>query len=126
MSAAKVRKRSAPPPDPQHAAGPELRGFAPVGVPAVEVERWPVHPNVWLEPGLLPEIPPASGLHTERQGRVSSPGFVRLEAGAANRPGKPASGAWRQPGLAPAFPPSDLAVLGWDPRAVAGEKDKRK
>jgi hypothetical protein len=104
-------------------AARELAGFAPIKIDPIDARKWLVHPFLWLQPELTPAAPSASGLWIERRHKIPIPGFARVAVSAILRP-KPAEApaGLRPPEVPRNYPESELAPLGWDPRALAGSK----
>jgi hypothetical protein len=86
----------------------------------IEATMWPIHPVMWLQPELAPLLPSWSGLSIEHRDRPPAPDFLYADARPAGRVDA-LSGACapRPPDVRRELPQSDLAPLGWDPRAVA-------
>ena len=107
-----------------HAAAPPApappdESFAGIEIEPIEAPMWPIHPALWFQPELAPSAPQWSGLEIERHNRVPVPDFVRSDIAPFDRPGvRDTSCGALTPCVRPAVPPSDLAPLGWDPRAV--------
>ena len=94
---------------------PVLMEIAPVDAP-----MWPIHAVGWLQPDIGPSAPAWSGLVNARHHGIPAPGFLSPGIEPLNRPAErnadcPVPARTGRPKM----PQSDLAPLGWDPRAVA-------
>jgi hypothetical protein len=85
----------------------------------VDAPGWPAQPDVWLQAERTPRVPEWDGLTIERLHRVPMPGFLDAGAIPLDRRRSTAFSNEVFPAAArPAVPPSSLAPLGWDARAV--------
>lgn len=122
-SAAAPRKRSQARATPRNAAStqpvPQLAPFAAIPSEPRDTEMWTLTPVLWLQPELCPVIPASSGLTIERRCTVPGADFLYRElvpAGGVPAPAGPGNGL--PPQLPQQLPQSNLAPLGWDPRAL--------
>ena len=119
-----ARKRPAKPQPPAEPE-PKLSGFEAVEVMAIDAEMWPVHAVMWLEPLLTVVAPVSSGLGMKRRHRVPAPDFLYFGMAAAGCAHSTERGyAPLAPNLGHSIPASDLAPLGWEPRAVCAPGGK--
>lgn len=110
-----TRKPSAgPAEDPQIAAAP----FVEMGAEPVDSPMWALQPAGWYQPQLAPTPPSWSGLVVERRSRIPLPDLLRPEPEPFQMAAEPAASPEHLTASPqPHFPQSDLAPLGWDPRA---------
>ena len=109
-------------------AAPRLAPFANVEATVADEPMWPLNPVAWFHPELSPRSLSSSGLLIERQHRIPAPDFAPLEITPVAPSHTPGEGC--EPLLAEVLradvkrqlPASDLAPLGWDPRAHAQER----
>ncbi|MGD1070510.1 MAG: hypothetical protein ABSB15_10255 [Bryobacteraceae bacterium] len=93
--------------------------FAATGAGPIDAPMWPLHAALWLQPEPAPSIPAWTGIAIERHHRIPAPDFLQFDTAPANRPGAlDDSRDAIEPRTGPQLPPSGLAPLGWDPRAV--------
>ena len=99
---------------------PEVADFIAVETREVDVPSWPAHPVVWLQPDLKPGLPAASGLRIERHHKIPAPGFAVIFHG-PQRLSRTVEhwGDFVPPEVRLDLPASDLAPVGWDPRAAS-------
>jgi hypothetical protein len=119
-------KRSAGSHTPHSApAEPLAAPFAASDPTPIDAEMWPLHTAMWFQPERAPSVSQWSGLAVERRNRLPAPAFAHPAAAQLDRPGAPelARDA-RTPDARPAIPRSDLAPLGWDPRAVCRREER--
>lgn len=93
--------------------------FAVIAGEPIDTPMWPRHAASWLQVERTPATGLWTGLTIERRNRIPAPGFLESEIAPMDRPG--AIDSSRDPLHTPlrlAFPLSDLAPLGWDPRAA--------
>jgi len=90
---------------------------------AVDVPKWPLQSAAWLEPDVPPSPPAWSGLAVERHHRIPVPDFLPFDTAPLNRMDGPKTSQPAVAAAGPILPHSDLAPLGWDPRAV-GRKER--
>jgi tetratricopeptide (TPR) repeat protein len=119
------------PPDPGNGAHSATKKggavpFAPMEPRPVDAPMWPIHPTIWFQPELAPSAPAWSGLAIERRNRIPAPGFVQPDIAPWNR----ASALDNACGVLipdprPETPQNGLALLGWDPRTVLPEGERR-
>ena len=114
----------------------EVQAAACVDIPVepVDAPMWPIHPAGWLQPE-VPAAPPSwTGLMIERRHRIPAPDFIQLPLAPFDRAGEEplphgrgsATGVRTNDATGgPAAPQSDLAPLGWDPRAASLKKESR-
>ena len=105
------------------ADGPSLDGLAPLldggGPTPIDSPMWPLHSAMWLQPDGVPPAPLWSGLAVEHQNRSLMPDFQPSGIAPFDHPAAPrGSSQALDPAAGPVVPRSDLAPLGWDPRAV--------
>jgi hypothetical protein len=93
--------------------------FAAIEAEPIDAPMWPLHSALWFQPELAPSVPVWTGLAIERHNRIPAPGFLHSDAAPPNCPGAlDSSRDALTPDARPELPPSGLAPLGWDPRAV--------
>ena len=109
-------------------AGPEPPSapFSTREAQPIDAPMWPLHSGVWFQPELAPAPPAWSGLAIDRHNRIPAPDFLHSSAAPINCTDtlENVCGAVT-PAAAPDVPRSDLAPLGWDPRAD-GRKEERE
>ena len=97
-----------------------------IAVESVDAPMWPIHPAGWLQPE-TPAMPPSwTGLVIERRNRVPAHDLIQFplapfaRAGAMESTHGPLFRA-----ADPSMQQSDLAPLGWDPRAAFPVKESQ-
>jgi hypothetical protein len=107
---------------------PEVQGATCLAIPveAVDASMWPVHAAGWLEPEARAAAPSWTGLIVERRNRVPAPDLIQFPLAPFPRDGAidAARGAISA-AAAPTLRQSDLAPLGWDPRAAFPKKESQ-
>ena len=109
-------------------AAPPLAPFASVESSVADEPMWPLNPVAWFHPELTPRSLQSSGLLIERQHWIPAPDFIPLEITpaaplhAAGEGYEPLEAQMMPAGVKQQLPASDLAPLGWDPRAHAQER----
>jgi hypothetical protein len=112
------RPRVLPSPDPPPAS---FIALDPAPVPA---PMWPLHSNVWFQPERAPTFPAWSDLNIERRHRVPAPDFIGSEITAFDRAAAPAPAEEPlPPDRRLEAPASELAPIGWDPRAFCPKEE---
>lgn len=102
-----------------------LAQFASVEAAPEDAEMWPVHPAAWLQPELMPALPASSGLRVERRYAAPTPDWLRPDPPQPGQSPAPATlPDWALPNLRLELPASDLAPLGWDPRAACRKGER--
>jgi hypothetical protein len=108
------------------ALAPEVAAtpFAGIAVEAIDAPMWPIHPPGWFQPDAPAAAPSWSGLTIERHNRIPAPDFVRsplepFDHTAVADGRREACRSSPKPGISG----SDLAPLGWDPRAICLKKE---
>jgi len=107
-------------------AGPEppAAAFAATEAAPIDAEMWPLHAAMWLQPERVPSVSQWSGLTVEHRYRLPAPTFLQPIAAPLNPPASPdVARDARIPFSRPAIPQSDLAPLGWDPRAICRKEE---
>jgi hypothetical protein len=116
---------------------PEIKAAACVDIPVepVDAPMWPIHPAGWLQPEAPATAPSWTGLNIERRHRIPAPDFLHFalapfplpgcEAGLASVSQQPACPEAAFPVARPMVPQTDLAPLGWDPRAASPIKESK-
>jgi hypothetical protein len=105
---------------------PIAEEFAEIEPKPIDAPMWLLHPVSWLQAERSPSVPLWTGLAIERHYRIPRPEFMPLETAAPNRPGaldNSCAALAAEPRCE--LPQSDLAPLGWDPRAVCRKEDNR-
>ena len=100
--------------------------FAAMEVKPADAQMWQHNPVLWFQPERAPSPPAWTGLAIERHKRIPPPEFSLLETAPLNRPDRSQSSReafQRAPRLR--LPQSDLAPLGWDPRALARKEEAK-
>jgi hypothetical protein len=103
-----------------------LAGFVEIEHKPADAPMWLLHPVSWLQAERAPLAPAWTGLAIERHNRISRPDFLPLESAPPNRSNALDNSC---DALAPnphcELPRSDLAPLGWDPRAVCRKENNQ-
>jgi hypothetical protein len=84
----------------------------------IDCPKWPLQAAVWLQPDGGPSAPVWSDLAVERQNRIPMPDFQSSGTVPFDHPAaRYNSDDALRTAIRPTIPQSDLAPLGWDPRA---------
>lgn len=105
------------------AAGVNLAPFAAVAAAPADAEMLAAHPDAWLQLDPAPQLP-ASGLRVERRYALPAPDPLDLEPPPAELCMEPRPANSHAAAAVPRCPLSDLAPLGWDPRAICRKGDR--
>jgi hypothetical protein len=128
-----VAKKNGTAPKRGAAVPPNTPGIEPLAGPVVAIEAtaidapmWPLQAAAWLQPVVTPSPPIWSGLSIEHHNRIPMPEFVASANDPVDRPELPEKPARQLCSIAePNIPQSDLALLGWDPRAICWKKEPK-
>ena len=124
--APKASARSAARKDVPSAPEPIAAEFAQVEPKPTDAPMWLLQPVSWLQAERAPSIPVWTGLAIERHNRIPKPDFLPQDTAPPNRPDAlETSREALTPDPHCEIPQSDLAPLGWDPRAVCRKEDNR-
>ncbi len=117
-------KRSATAEESTGACAPAPLAGPVAGVEAagVDAPMWPLQSAAWFEPDVPPSPPAWSGLAIERHNRIPAPDFLPSGTAPLNRVDVPDSSRPALAAVGPKVPESELAPLGWDPRAFCGKE----
>ena len=97
-----------------------------IAVEPVDAPMWQITPAGWLQPETPAAAPSWTGLNIERRHRIPAPDFLHFALAPFPLPG--AIDASREavfPAARPTVPQTDLAPLGWDPRAASPNKEPK-
>jgi hypothetical protein len=107
---------------------PEVQGATCLAIPveAADAPMWPIHAAGWLEPEARAAAPSWTGLIVERRNRVPAPDLIQFPLAPFPRDGAmDAAPEAIFSAAAPTVRQSDLAPLGWDPRAAFPKKESQ-
>jgi hypothetical protein len=111
---------------------PEVKAATCVTIPVepIDAPMWPIHPAGWLQPEAPAAAPSWTGLTIERRNRIPAPDLIQFPLAPFSRTGAidasiDASREALFPAARPIIRQSDLAPLGWDPRATSPIKESQ-